>query len=60
MSTAPEPAKPAINVDAARFHVREALKALEADVDGERFEMSKSISEPQPRFFQTNMTFFQT
>jgi hypothetical protein len=26
----------AINIDAVRFRVREALKALEADVDGER------------------------
>jgi hypothetical protein len=26
----------AINIDAVRFHVREALKALEADVGGEK------------------------
>ncbi len=25
-----------INLDAVRFHTREAIKALEADVDGER------------------------
>jgi hypothetical protein len=33
--TEPEPTA-TINIDAIRFHVREALKALEADVDGER------------------------
>ena len=31
-----EPTKPAINIDAIRFHIRESLKALEADHNGER------------------------
>jgi hypothetical protein len=36
MEGAPIAAPAVIDINAVRFHVRQALKALEADVDGER------------------------